>query len=49
MDRVHRIGQIYPVIVTRFIMQGTVEEKMLELQACARPRASTIRRAQRDV
>ena len=33
MDRVHRIGQEHHVLVTRFIVRGTVEEKMLELQA----------------
>jgi DNA repair protein RAD5 len=32
MDRVHRLGQEHPVIVTRFIVKGTVEERMLELQ-----------------
>ena len=32
MDRVHRLGQEHPVIVTRFVVSGTVEERMLELQ-----------------
>ena len=32
MDRVHRLGQEQPVIATRFIVRGTVEEKMLKLQ-----------------
>ena len=32
MDRVHRIGQERPVFVTRFVVRGTVEEKLLELQ-----------------
>ena len=36
MDRVHRIGQEHPVLVTRFIVKGTVEEKMLELQERAK-------------
>ena len=32
MDRVHRLGQEHPVQVTRFVVRGTVEERMLELQ-----------------
>jgi len=32
IDRVHRLGQTKPVFVTRFIIQGSVEEKILELQ-----------------
>ena len=32
MDRVHRLGQEHPVVVTRFIVRGSVEEKMLQLQ-----------------
>ena len=32
MERVHRLGQAHPVIVTRFIVRGSVEEKMLALQ-----------------
>jgi len=32
IDRVHRIGQKRPVIVTRFVVKGTVEERILELQ-----------------
>jgi len=32
IDRVHRLGQTKPVYVTRFIIQGSVEEKILELQ-----------------
>jgi hypothetical protein len=31
-DRTHRIGQDKNVIVYRFVVQGTVEEKLLELQ-----------------
>lgn len=33
LHRVHRIGQKYPVLVTRFIIQKTVEKKMLKIQA----------------
>ena len=32
IDRVHRLGQRKPVIVTRFIISGTIEERILELQ-----------------
>jgi DNA repair protein RAD5 len=32
IDRVHRIGQTRPVFVTRFIMEGSVEERILQLQ-----------------
>jgi SNF2 family DNA or RNA helicase len=31
-DRVHRLGQEHPVICTRFVVRGTVEERMLALQ-----------------
>jgi SNF2 family DNA or RNA helicase len=32
-DRVHRIGQDKPVFVYKLIAQGTVEEKIMQLQA----------------
>jgi len=32
IDRVHRLGQTKPVFVTHFIIQGSVEEKILDLQ-----------------
>ena len=32
IDRVHRIGQRYPVVVRHFLMQGSVEARILELQ-----------------
>ncbi|KAH0557031.1 hypothetical protein GP486_005184 [Trichoglossum hirsutum] len=32
VDRVHRLGQKRPVTTTRFIMSGSFEEKMLDLQ-----------------
>ena len=33
MDRTHRIGQDKPVFVHRLVAAGTVEEKILEMQA----------------
>ena len=33
MDRCHRLGQRKPVLVTRFVMSGSIEEKILSLQA----------------
>jgi len=32
MDRVHRIGQTRPVRVVRFVMEDSIESKMIELQ-----------------
>ncbi|EIE77372.1 hypothetical protein RO3G_02076 [Rhizopus delemar RA 99-880] len=32
IDRVHRLGQLKEVKVTRFIVRGTVEERILEIQ-----------------
>jgi DNA repair protein RAD16 len=32
MDRLHRLGQFRSVRVTRYIISGTVEERMLRLQ-----------------
>lgn len=32
IDRVHRLGQTRPVLVTRFIIKDTIEERILELQ-----------------
>lgn len=33
MDRAHRIGQTKPVFVHRLVAAGTVEQKILDLQA----------------
>jgi len=32
IDRVHRLGQTKPVQITRFIVKGSIEERILELQ-----------------
>ncbi|UZJ50969.1 hypothetical protein CBS101457_000289 [Exobasidium rhododendri] len=32
LDRVHRMGQVRPVVTTKFIMSNSIEENMLELQ-----------------
>ena len=34
-DRIHRLGQYKPIHVTRFIIGGTIEERILKLQARA--------------
>ncbi len=39
-DRAHRIGQTRPVVATRLVTEGTVEERILELQARKRLLAS---------
>jgi DNA repair protein RAD16 len=31
-DRIHRLGQFKPITVTRFVIAGTVEERILKLQ-----------------
>jgi SNF2 family DNA or RNA helicase len=41
-DRAHRIGQSKPVFVYKLIAQGTVEEKMLELQEHKRALAAGL-------
>lgn len=41
-DRAHRIGQSKPVFVYKLIAQGTVEEKMLELQGQKRALAAGL-------
>lgn len=45
IDRIHRIGQTRPVIVKRFIMENSVEQRVLENRrslAADRPTASTL-------
>ena len=32
LDRIHRLGQKRPIVMTKFIMQRSIEEKLLELQ-----------------
>ena len=31
-DRIHRLGQFKPIRVTRFVIAGTIEERILKLQ-----------------
>jgi superfamily II DNA or RNA helicase len=42
IDRAHRIGQTRHVIATRLVAKGTIEEKLLELQASKRALADAI-------
>lgn len=42
IDRAHRIGQDKPVFVYRLVAQGTVEERMLDLQARKRALADAL-------
>src|SRR6185503_16751711 len=42
IDRAHRIGQTRRVIATRLVAKGTIEEKVLELQASKRALADAI-------
>ena len=32
MDRIHRLGQFKPVKVVRFVVEGTIEDRILRLQ-----------------
>jgi DNA repair protein RAD16 len=32
IDRTHRIGQYKPIFATRFIIEDTIEERILQLQ-----------------
>jgi DNA repair protein RAD16 len=31
-DRIHRLGQFRPIRVTRFVIKGSIEERILKLQ-----------------
>ena len=31
-DRIHRLGQYKPIHVTRFVISGSIEERILKLQ-----------------
>ena len=42
VDRAHRIGRERPVIVTRLVTEGTVEQKVLELQEQKRALAADL-------
>ena len=42
IDRAHRIGQARRVIATRIVARGTIEEKILDLQASKRALADAI-------
>jgi len=42
IDRAHRIGQVRHVFAYRLIAQGTVEEKVLQLQQTKRDLADAI-------
>lgn len=37
IGRAHRIGQTRPVTVYRLVVEGTIEERVLELQVCRGP------------
>jgi hypothetical protein len=37
IDRVHRMGQTEEVHVTRFVVEGSIEEKMLKVRLCSTP------------
>jgi len=41
-DRAHRIGQTNPVVVYRIVAEGTIEEKILELQQRKRELANSV-------
>ncbi len=49
IDRAHRIGQTRRVIATRLVARGTIEEKVLELQASKRALADAILGADQGV
>ncbi len=41
-DRAHRLGQLRPVTIYRFITRGTIEEKILDLHATKRDLADSL-------
>ena len=41
-DRAHRIGQTRPVTIYRFVMKGTIEEKIVDLHASKRDLADSL-------
>jgi len=41
-DRAHRMGQLRPVTIYRFITRGTIEEKILDLHASKRDLADSL-------
>ena len=47
-DRAHRIGQTRPVTVWKLVAKGTIEEKIIELQALKRSLSSIIRVADEE-
>ena len=49
IDRAHRIGQQRPVLATRLITQGTVEERVMELQRTKRELADAVITADNSV
>jgi len=42
VDRAHRIGQVNPVVVYRYVSTGTIEEKVMELQERKRALVSSV-------
>jgi DNA repair protein RAD5 len=42
IDRVHRMGQTQPVEVVRFVVEGSIEEKMLKVQERKKFLASSL-------
>ena len=36
-DRIHRLGQYKPIHVTRFVIAGSIEERILKLQVTCWP------------
>ena len=41
-DRAHRMGQLRPVTIYRFIARGTIEDKILDLHATKRDPADSL-------